>query len=102
MRFEHHDEPGAEEPRRLADSLAEVASELHLDDPRVTAEVFSRWGALVGETVSAHTRPRVLRQGVLTVEVDSPAWATQLRYLEQQIVERFDGVRGLRIVVGRR
>jgi hypothetical protein len=87
--------------RRLGESLAEVATGLHLDDPRLTAEIFSGWDELVGEAVAARARPRVLRQGVLTVEVDSPAWATQLRCLEGEIVERLSGVRALRIVVAR-
>jgi predicted nucleic acid-binding Zn ribbon protein len=104
MKFEDYDEDQDRDrlPRRLAESLAEVATELHLDDPQVTAEVFAGWGDLVGEAVAAHARPRVLRQGVLTVEVDSPAWATQLRYLEGEIVQRLEGVRGLRVVVARR
>ena len=88
-------------PRRLAESLAQVATGLHLDDPRVTAAIFSRWAELVGEAVAAHARPRVLRRGVLTVEVDSPAWATQLHFLESDLVERLAGVDGLRIVVAR-
>jgi hypothetical protein len=88
--------------RRLGESLAEVATGLHLDDPWVTAAVFSGWAELVGEAVAAHARPRVLRRGVLTVEVDSPAWATQLHFLEGDLVERLAGVAGLRIVVARR
>jgi predicted nucleic acid-binding Zn ribbon protein len=48
-----------------------------------------------------------LRDGVLVVEVDSPEWATQLRYLEEDVLRRLGrkvrpgAVRGLRVVVGR-
>src|SRR2546427_10778496 len=73
---EDEDESPARPVRRLGESLAEVAGHLHLDDPVVTAGVFAGWADLVGAAVAAHARPRVLRQGVLTVEVDSPAWAT--------------------------
>jgi predicted nucleic acid-binding Zn ribbon protein len=65
------------------------------------------WDALVGESVAAHARPRIVRQGVLTVEVDSPEWATQLRYLEGELLIRIGRkvrpgvVTGLRVVVHR-
>jgi predicted nucleic acid-binding Zn ribbon protein len=98
-RTDEDDDNSGRPLRRLDESLSEVAAGLHLDDPRVTAAVFGGWGELVGAAVAAHARPRVLRQGVLTVEVDSPAWATQLRMLEGEVVERLAGVRSLRVVV---
>jgi hypothetical protein len=102
LRRTDDDDSGGRPPRRLDESLSEVAAALHLDDPRVTAAVFGGWGELVGAAVAAHARPRVLRQGVLTVEVDSPAWATQLRMLEGELVTRLEGVRSLRVVVSAR
>jgi len=93
--------------RRLRESLAEVATDLHLDDPDVVSAVLSGWTAAVGAAVAGHARPRALREGVLTVEVDSPEWATQLRYLEEEILRRLGrkvrpgAVRSLRVVVRR-
>lgn len=74
--------------RRLGDSLAEVASDLHLDNPDVLGAVLSGWAEVVGEMIAEHTRPRTLREGVLLVEVDSPEWATQMRYLEEELLKR--------------
>ena len=74
--------------RRLQESLAEVASDLRLDTPDVLGAVLVGWSSVVGEAVAAHTRPRTLRQGVLLVEVDSTEWATQLRYLEEELLRR--------------
>ena len=36
----------------------------------------------------SHVRPRSLRQGTLVVAVSDPAWATQLRFLEAELVAR--------------
>ena len=74
--------------RRLQESLAEVASDLRLDTPDVLGAVLTGWPRVVGEAVAGHARPRTLRQGVLLVEVDSPEWATQLRYLEDDLLRR--------------
>ena len=98
---------GSRPPRRLSETLSEVAAELDLDDPDVIAGVLGGWTALVGEAVAAHARPRSVRSGVLTVEVESPEWATQLRYLEGEVLLRIGrkvrpgAVTALRVVVRR-
>lgn len=98
---------GSRPPRPLGESLAEVAADLNLDQPEVIAGVLNGWPGIVGEPVAAHTRPRTLRQGILTIEVDAPEWATQLRYLETELLRRIGRkvrpgvVTGLRLVVRR-
>jgi hypothetical protein len=39
-----------------------------------------------------------VREGVLTVAVDDPIWATQLRYLETAVVTRATGLLGEGVV----
>ncbi len=98
---------GPRPPRRLSETLSEVAADLQLDEPDVIAGVMGGWAGMVGEAVAAHARPRSVRQGVLTVEVDSPEWATQLRYLEGELLLRIGrkvrpgAVTGMRLVVRR-
>jgi predicted nucleic acid-binding Zn ribbon protein len=72
---------------RLGDSLHELARSLGLRQPDAFARVYAAWPDVVGPAVAAATRPTALREGTVTVEVDGPEWATQLRYLEQQLVE---------------
>jgi predicted nucleic acid-binding Zn ribbon protein len=79
------DEPG---PRRVGESLDRVAARLGVPDAAVLPAVFGNWAELVGERIAAHARPRWLRDGVLVVNVDEPAWATQLRYLETDLLAR--------------
>ena len=74
--------------RRLGEALSEVAADLHLDDPDDVAAVMTAWPLVVGEAVAAHVRPRRLHDGELLVEVDAPVWATQLRYLEEDLLRR--------------
>jgi predicted nucleic acid-binding Zn ribbon protein len=73
----------------VGDSLDRVARSLGLAPALLT-----RWPELVGEGVAEHTRPRSLRDGTLVVAVDDPAWATQLRWLEADLVTRLGDVLG--------
>jgi len=56
--------------------------------------VFGYWADVVGEQIAAHARPVSLRDGTLVVAVDQPGWATQLRFLEADLVKRLSEVAG--------
>ena len=71
---------------RLGDALHEVARSLGMRDPDALARVTAAWASVVGDPVVHHTRPTLLRDGVLTVEADGGEWVTQLRYLEASMV----------------
>ena len=63
--------------------------------PDAVREAVGRVGRRSSASVLApHASVRSVRDGVCTVEVDGAGWATQLRYAEQQLVER--GRRALR------
>jgi predicted nucleic acid-binding Zn ribbon protein len=51
-------------------------------------KLFSAWPEVVGESIAAHSRPLSLVDGVLTVAVDQPGWATQLKYLGNDVVRK--------------
>ena len=74
--------------RRLGEALSELAADLRLDAPDDVAAVMAAWPGAVGEAVAAHVRPRRLHDGELLVEVDAPVWATQLRFLEEDVLRR--------------
>jgi predicted nucleic acid-binding Zn ribbon protein len=56
--------------------------------------VFGRWAEAVGDAVAAHVKPIKLAGTKLIVEVDDPAWATQLRFLETALKQRLLEVAG--------
>jgi hypothetical protein len=84
---------GSRDPVRVGSSVEHVVSGLRGGSDRLGA-VSARWTDLVGETVAAHAEPCRLRDGVLVVGVHQPGWATQLRYLSPEIVERCRGALG--------
>jgi predicted nucleic acid-binding Zn ribbon protein len=78
----------------IGESLDVVVRALRGAGAKATAGVFGRWEDVVGPHVAAHARPVVLDDGRLVVEVDEPGWATQLRYLEADLLERLAAVAG--------
>lgn len=97
---------GSRDDERDPQSLGRLASRLSADRgwaPRLaTGSVFGRWAELVGEEVAEHARPESLRDGVLTVQADSTAWATQLRLLQRQLLARLASGLGDGVVTGMR
>ena len=89
-------------PRPVGASLDRLTASLGVPPPAVLARLFASWPALVGDAVAAHATPRSLRQGTLVVAVDDPAWATQLRWLEADLLARFADVVGEGVVTGMR
>lgn len=59
--------------------------------------VFGRWELAVGSVVAAHVQPVRLDGSRLVVEVDDPAWATQLKFLESDLRVRLAEVAGAHI-----
>ncbi|MCU1457109.1 MAG: hypothetical protein JWL73_1201 [Actinomycetia bacterium] len=80
--------------RSVADALGVIGRDLGLANPSVLARLHAAWPELVGPALAGHTEPRSLRDGVLTVAVDAVGWATQLRYLESELLRRAEEVIG--------
>jgi predicted nucleic acid-binding Zn ribbon protein len=74
--------------------LRQVTARLGLPAPDVLGQVFARWEELVGVDVAAHAVPKTLRDGVLTVAVDHPAWASSLRLLSADLLRRLAAATG--------
>ena len=87
------------DPTPLADALARVGAELGFPDTEAVRTLTQRWADVVGHDVAAHARLDAVRDGTAAITVDSPLWATQLRYLEQAIVERAEALVGPDLVI---
>ena len=85
------------DPIPISASLDEVVRSLRGPGRREVGGVFGRWEEAVGAQVAAHARPVRLDGGVLVVEVDEPAWATQITLLSNTIRERLMTVTGVEV-----
>jgi len=89
-----HEDPG---PRRLGDALERV-----LPGSTALATLTATWSTVVGEALAAHTRPTKIAGGTLVIAVDDPAWAAQLKWLEQDLVSRCTDALGPGVVTSTR
>lgn len=92
-------------PKPVGDALDEFLKGTGWADRVKATRLLDAWPDLVGDSVAAHCRPVRIDRGELLVEAESPAWATQLTWLEQSIRQRVNEqagevlVRRVRIVV---
>jgi predicted nucleic acid-binding Zn ribbon protein len=77
-----------EEPVPLRDAIERVGRELGMPSPEVVDTLVAGWRDIVGAAIAEHATVRSVREGVCTIVVDGPAWATQLRYGSTDLLAR--------------
>jgi predicted nucleic acid-binding Zn ribbon protein len=77
---------GEGEPARLFDEIGRLVQRLGGQSATGVAGIFSDWPAIVGDDVARNVTPVKLVDGRLLVSVADPAWATQVRFLEADIL----------------
>ncbi|MDQ3982021.1 MAG: DUF721 domain-containing protein [Actinomycetota bacterium] len=87
-----------DDPLRLKDLLRGATAGLGIPAPEATGRVWARWMEIVGPAVAAHAEPTSLKGGVLRVRADSPAWATEIGYLADEIRSRVNALTGAALV----
>jgi predicted nucleic acid-binding Zn ribbon protein len=82
----------------IKDLLGDAGRGLGLPSAVETGQVWSRWSEIVGPAVAAHAEPSSLKTGVLRVRADSPAWATEIGYLKDEIKAAVNRLVGCELV----
>lgn len=85
------------EPVPIAASLDGVVRSLRGPGRAAVGGVFGQWVEIVGDQVAQHVQPTRLDGDVLAVDVDDPAWATQVRLLSPTIIGRVRETTGLEL-----
>jgi predicted nucleic acid-binding Zn ribbon protein len=91
------------DPALLGATLGDLVREQHWEKTVASAGLAARWEQIVGPEIAARCRPVRLTDGELTCVAESTAWATQIRLLNRQILQRLatalgpDVVRSLRV-----
>lgn len=81
-------------PSRLPDLLDGVMAGLGAPTVARVVVLHERWAEVVGAEMVAHCSPVSVEGGRLRIAVDSPAWASHLRWSEAEILARLDGLVG--------
>lgn len=81
-------------PQRLGRALDRLLGTLRAPSTDVLDTVFRRWPEIVGEDVAGHVRPVAIDGATLTLEADDPTWASEVRWLGNEVVARVAEVAG--------
>ncbi len=81
-------------PPPVADLVQSLTSTRNWDARLRGARVHGVWREIAGDELARHVTPVRLAGGVLVVRAESPAWATQVSYLAQQLLDRANDVLG--------
>ncbi len=73
------------DPHGLADVIEGLTSKMGWTSPLAQSELLASWPEIVGSELAQHSSPVSIDEGVLTVQCDSTAWATQLRLMRTSI-----------------
>jgi predicted nucleic acid-binding Zn ribbon protein len=90
--------PDPRDPQLFGDVLARLVKARGWERPKAEATVFGAWEKVVGADIAKHSRPIKLDAGVLTVEAESTAWATQLRLLAATLLKNIAAEVGHNVV----
>lgn len=75
------------DPGSMADALGELTQMMGWAPRLARADLVEQWADMVGDDVATHASPSAFRDGVLEVECDSSAWATQLRLMKKSVLQ---------------
>jgi predicted nucleic acid-binding Zn ribbon protein len=91
--------PEPADPVSLTSALDAVVRSLSPGtSARALGGVFGHWDDIVGAQIAEHVSPAKLEDGRLVVVVDQPGWATQMRYLHDDVLSRIAAVVGTGVV----
>ena len=76
------------DPAGIKNLLAQLASQWGMQSPLEVARLFNSWEQIVGAEIAAKCRPTSLKDGLLKVRTESPAWASQFKYFGPEVAKQ--------------
>lgn len=84
----HRDDTDRRPPGAVARDIDRVLAGLGAPPAPVLTRIAQRWSDVVGPAAAPHCHPGRLVGGVLHIDVDEPAWASQMRWQQQGVLAR--------------
>jgi len=77
--------------RRILERLLEGMGSPRIDDTKM---IIDQWSEIVGPRLAERIEAVAVRGSELLVAVNDPAWASQVTWLETQLLERIESIVG--------
>jgi predicted nucleic acid-binding Zn ribbon protein len=91
-------DPDGEPPAPLKGPLERVMRSLGAPPPATLNLVFDSWSDIVGTAIGGASTPLSLDRGVLVVGVPDGGWASQLRWMERDLLTKISEAVGEGVV----
>jgi len=85
---------GDKGPRSIDASLDALSNQLGLGGSLGLGRLFARWEQIVGPAMAKHVQPVRLDAQALVVNVDHPAWATEVRHFGDDLLDKVAAATG--------
>ena len=86
--------PKMKDPVPARDLIDKLLHGLGLDDRLNQYKALVIWNDVVGPQIAARTRPVRIRDSILEINVDQPAWMQQLQLMKPKILTRLNAELG--------
>jgi len=90
------------DPELLGSALEKLVVEQGWQHDSAVAALSNKWAEIVGPDVAAHSTPGEFQEGILHIQAESTAWATQLKLLTGAILGAIATEVGAGVVTGLR
>ena len=84
-------------PEKVDELLASFLQREGVEDDLARQEAVGEWAERVGPAIAKVTRARSVADATLVVEVRSSAWLMELNMMKDEILQRVNAGRGVRI-----
>ncbi len=81
-------------PQPIHSILEQTLKRMELDVPLKTYSILGAWKEIVGEPISLHAQPYVIRNRILFVEVAHSTWMQQLQFLKPTLLGKINAYLG--------
>ncbi len=82
--------PKLREPAKAGDLVDKLLQGLGLDERLHQYKALIIWNDVVGPQIASRTRPVRIREGILEINVDQPAWMQQLQLMKPKILAQLN------------
>ena len=82
------------EPVHLRSVLEQLLKDFGTPDIRVVTSIVEQWEEVVGIDLAAKISAVAVSGSELIVRVDDPAWASQINWLEKQLLDKITNLVG--------
>jgi predicted nucleic acid-binding Zn ribbon protein len=77
----------SEQTRSVRDAIEQYLARGGHSEVSLLSRVVDVWPETVGDLVAAHVRPTLITDDTLYVDVDQPAWSTEVAFMAGRILE---------------